>query len=141
VNLVNNALAYGAPSTPIIVHVEGDEARAALRVHNEGDPIPADMLQHLFDPFTRGTKSAGSGLGLYIVHEIVAAHGGSIVVESTREKGTTFTVRLPRWRAVDAAGWEPRSPDRELHAEARSLAFAPRADAATVPLDHLFGQP
>jgi len=97
VNLVNNALAYGAPSTPIIVHVEGDEARAALRVHNEGDPIPADMLQHLFDPFTRGTKSAGSGLGLYIVHEIVAAHGGSIVVESTREKGTTFTVRLPRW--------------------------------------------
>ena len=95
VNLVNNALAYGSPSTPIVVQVEGDEAWAALRVHNEGDPIPEDTLQHLFDPFTRGTKSEGSGLGLYIVHEIVAAHGGSIVVESTREKGTTFTVRLP----------------------------------------------
>lgn len=96
VNLVNNALAYGAPSTPVDVHVEGDEAWAALRVHNEGEPIAADLLPHLFEAFTRGTKGAGSGLGLHIVQEIVQAHGGEVTVESTRERGTTFTVRLPR---------------------------------------------
>jgi signal transduction histidine kinase len=44
VNLVNNALAYGSPCRPVDVHVEGDEVWAALRVHNDGEPIPADLL-------------------------------------------------------------------------------------------------
>lgn len=98
VNLVNNALAYGAPATAVTVGVEGDDDAAAvtLRVHNEGSPIPADLVPYLFDAFKRGTKGTGSGLGLFIVQQIVRSHGGTVQVESSAERGTTFTVRLPR---------------------------------------------
>lgn len=96
VNLVTNALAYGAPATPVTVRAFGEGAWVTLRVHNEGSPIPADLLPHLFEAFKRGTKGAGSGLGLFIVRHIVQSHGGRVEVESSAESGTTFTVRLPR---------------------------------------------
>lgn len=96
VNLVNNALAYGARETPITVRVDGDGPEVTLRVHNEGPPIPAELVPHLFEAFKRGTKGSGSGLGLFIVDNIVRSHGGTVEVESSAETGTTFTVRLPR---------------------------------------------
>jgi len=69
-----------------------------LKVHNHGPPIPAALLPHVFDPFQRGedhTVRDSLGLGLYIVKQIVAAHGGRIEARSDRETGTTFLVRLP----------------------------------------------
>jgi len=61
------------------------------------------MLPHIFDPLRRGVAGAGHaapgtnlGLGLYIVREIIASHGGTIEVTSTEEAGTSFTVRLPK---------------------------------------------
>jgi signal transduction histidine kinase len=96
VNLVNNALAYGDPSTPVDLRVEGEDGCVALRVHNEGEPIPAKLRAHLFEAFKRGAKGAGSGLGLYIVQEIAHAHGGHVEVDSAAGRGTTFCVRLPR---------------------------------------------
>jgi signal transduction histidine kinase len=69
-----------------------------LRVHNLGEPIPVAIRPMLFAAFKRGkTQVSGMGLGLYIVRHVVQAHGGSVDVESTREAGTTFVVRLPRW--------------------------------------------
>jgi sigma-B regulation protein RsbU (phosphoserine phosphatase) len=73
----------------------------AFSVHNAGAPIPDEVRPHLFRPFRGGPRSRaqarqGLGLGLYIVHEIVAAHGGSVTFESSAKGGTTFTVRLPR---------------------------------------------
>jgi signal transduction histidine kinase len=66
---------------------------------NQGAPIPAELLPVLFDPFRYGDtgqrKPKSYGLGLYISREIVAAHGGTTDVSSSREAGTTFTVRLP----------------------------------------------
>jgi len=56
-------------------------------------------MRVLFEPFRRGTqqgRSDGLGLGLYIAHQIVAAHGGSIEVSSTARDGTRFTLHLPR---------------------------------------------
>jgi PAS domain S-box-containing protein len=100
-NLVNNALAYSPAGTPVRVETRGEDGEVVLRVHNEGRPIPAELLPRLFEPMTRGEQgchpaSRSIGLGLYIVSHIVRAHGGTVAVHSTASEGTTFTVRLPR---------------------------------------------
>ncbi|AKJ06706.1 PAS domain S-box-containing protein [Archangium gephyra] len=100
-NLVNNALAYSPPGTPVRVETRGVDGTVLLGVHNEGRPIPPELLPHLFEPMTRGrpggdTASRSIGLGLFIVANIVHAHGGTIDVHSEAATGTTFTVRLPR---------------------------------------------
>jgi signal transduction histidine kinase/PAS domain-containing protein len=99
-NLIANALTYGKNDAP--VHVSISAADDALRwtVLNEGDPIQPELLPNLFDPFRRARHAKvggtqGLGLGLFISKEIVKAHGGAIVVEST-EAGTLFAVILPR---------------------------------------------
>lgn len=61
---------------------------------DNGCGIPPDVLQNIFEPFTT-TKQEGLGLGLYVTHSIVTAHGGHIDVESQVDQGTTFTVWLP----------------------------------------------
>jgi signal transduction histidine kinase len=95
-NLVGNALLHGERDEPVRVSVEGGDSEALLRVQNRGTPIPADLLPVLFGPFRRGSDSRGLGLGLYIVRQIVVAHGGTVEVESTGPWGTTFIARLPR---------------------------------------------
>jgi signal transduction histidine kinase len=79
--------------------VEGTAAELLITVHNDGSPIPQDLLPVVFEPFRRGARrpDEGSvGLGLFIVREIVRAHGGSVELRSQPGEGTTFTVRLPR---------------------------------------------
>ena len=99
-NLVANAGQHGTPQAPIRVHVDGTAAgTVAIEIHNQG-AIPPGLLAHLFDPF-RGTRyrrdqSQGLGLGLYIVREIVRAHGGSVSLRSNEAEGTTFRIELPR---------------------------------------------
>lgn len=100
-NLVTNALKYSPDGSPVTVGAQGEDANVVLMVHNEGTPIPADRLDTLFRPLERATSDVDKtgrsiGLGLYIVKEVVDAHGGSVSVESTSEAGTTFTVRLAR---------------------------------------------
>jgi signal transduction histidine kinase len=107
-NLVANALQHGARDAPVGVRVHGDGDGVALEVRNRGPAIAAELRAAMFEPFCRGSalrdasNARGLGLGLYIASEIVRAHGGTIDVESTAERGTTFTVRLPR-RAAAAA--------------------------------------
>ena len=102
-NLVGNALQHGSVSGPVTVRAASDGDRAVLTVHNLGPAIPATSLKTIFDPMVRsstGRDYAGQarslGLGLFIVRELVAAHGGTVSVASTETAGTTFTVRLPR---------------------------------------------
>lgn len=64
-------------------------------VQDTGNGIPPERQAHIFEPLYT-TKSGGTGLGLYIVQEIVAAHGGHITVASAEGQGTTFTITLPR---------------------------------------------
>ena len=100
-NLVGNALQYSPEGTPVeaACWLEGDEA--VVEVTNAGEPIPAEQVAHLFEPFRRGDdersqRRRGLGLGLYIAVQIAAAHGGTIRVRSDAERGTTFSVRMPR---------------------------------------------
>jgi signal transduction histidine kinase len=113
-NLMGNAIQHGSPEGPVELSValEGstpEESTVVLRVHNEGAPIPLDLLPTIFDPLVRyatresaAQRRPGSiGLGLYIVREIVVAKGGTVEVASTSQEGTTFTVRIPRILGVE----------------------------------------
>jgi signal transduction histidine kinase len=102
-NLVGNAIEHGSPGTSVAVDVQGSDDEVSIAIHNRGVAIPEDQLDGLFSAMKRRSAvsaSAGSsanlGLGLYIADRIVHAHKGTIQVESTEEKGTTFTVHLPR---------------------------------------------
>lgn len=103
-NLVANALGHGAADAPVTVSAALEGACARLDVHNLGEPIPAESLSEIFDPLKRVPQTGarahpstgGVGLGLFIVKEVARAHGGSVAVASSREAGTTFTVKLPR---------------------------------------------
>jgi PAS domain S-box-containing protein len=101
-NLVNNALAYGDPLCPVRVRLRGHDGAVTLAVHNQGPPIPRDMLPRLFHPLKRAEAHDGQrtvhglGLGLFIVKHIVDAHAGRLHVRSNPRDGTTFLVQLPR---------------------------------------------
>jgi PAS domain S-box-containing protein len=104
INLGKNALDYSPEDTRVRFSVHDEGAFIRVDVHNEGPPIPPERLGLIFEPFRRfagdegpSPSSSGLGLGLYIVEQIVRAHGGDLGVRSTREEGTTFTVRLPRF--------------------------------------------
>jgi sigma-B regulation protein RsbU (phosphoserine phosphatase) len=100
-NLVGNAVQYSPEDTAVTVSMRDEDDGVRLDVHNRGLPIPAERLPHIFDPFVRAQdmRSAqrnGLGLGLYITHEIVRAHGGQLWVTSTAQEGTRFWLYLPR---------------------------------------------
>ncbi len=100
-NLVTNALKYSPPESTVDIAAMNDGEGLALSVHNLGAPIAPDRVSSIFQPLQRGTdqidKTARSvGLGLYIVQAIVDAHAGQVIVTSTADEGTAFTVRLPR---------------------------------------------
>jgi signal transduction histidine kinase len=98
-NLVGNAVRHGTVSIPITVQLTAHGTEVMASVHNGGH-IPSDLMPRLFEPFQSGvgkrTRAEGLGLGLYIVQQIVHAHGGDVQVRSTPEDGTTFEIRLPR---------------------------------------------
>jgi signal transduction histidine kinase len=99
-NLLGNALQHGDANGVVRVAVDGTRADAVMiKVENSGT-IPADLLPQLFDPFRGARRQAGRteglGLGLYIVQQIVIAHGGSVDVQSGNDNRTTFIVRIPR---------------------------------------------
>ena len=108
-NLLRNALDHGCRETPVEVRVRGGSAEIALEVRNAGAPIPAEILPHVFEPFRRGRPDGGGlGLGLFIVRELVRAHGGTVELSSDAN-GTAFVARLPR---VPPAGQPAEAPPR-----------------------------
>ncbi|HEX8950203.1 MAG TPA: GAF domain-containing sensor histidine kinase, partial [Polyangia bacterium] len=97
-NLVSNAIKYGA-GAPIRIAVRTVGGRARLTVRDEGIGVPAAERSRIFERFERAVSAkhyGGLGLGLYIARSIVAAHGGTIAVESGPQAGTQFVVELPR---------------------------------------------
>ncbi|WP_157069278.1 sensor histidine kinase [Sandaracinus amylolyticus] len=97
-NLLSNAIKYGE-GRPIDVHVVGTPSTARIEVRDHGIGIAEPDLERIFERFVRASSArsyGGLGLGLYIAHQIVSAHGGTIVVASTPGQGSTFVVELPR---------------------------------------------
>ena len=113
-NLVGNAMQHGARESKVRVHIDGShEESLRLRVSNDG-VIPPEVLANIFQPFhasgPSSSSSGGLGLGLYIVQEFVAAHGGTVKARSARDEGTVFEVGLPRraeTRAAEMHGGRP----------------------------------
>jgi two-component system sensor histidine kinase VanS len=98
-NILKNAIAYSYNGTTITVTAFAHNAQVVIQFANQGDPIPAQKLDTIFERFfrldaARSSYTGGSGLGLAIAKEIVVAHGGTISAQS-EGKETVFTVMLP----------------------------------------------
>ena len=96
INLFSNACEAIPAGEVVTCEVEPilAQRRVDVRVHNGGEPIPADVLPNLTKPFFT-TKASGNGLGLAITKRIVEAHGGVLQIESAATQGTTVTLSLP----------------------------------------------
>jgi two-component system, NtrC family, sensor histidine kinase HydH len=95
-NLVLNAVQSMPEGGNVVISATGERHGIAIRVRDEGGGIPAEHLDHIFDPFFT-LKETGTGLGLSVAHGIVTQHGGTLRVESSSSKGAQFLVTLP-WR-------------------------------------------
>ena len=93
-NLVQNAIDAMPQGGTLTLAGQRTATHVRLHVRDTGNGIPTEQLTKIFEPLYT-TKPGGSGLGLYIVQEIVIAHGGTLAVESALNCGTTFTVTLP----------------------------------------------
>lgn len=96
-NLLSNACKYGR-GQPIDVVIERRAGSASLTVRDRGIGIDEQDLARIFEPFERAVSNdsyGGLGVGLFITRKIVEAHGGTLSVESERDKGSTFTINLP----------------------------------------------
>ena len=94
-NLVQNAADAMPQGGTVTLAGEGTATQVKLCVQDTGSGIPTERLEQIFEPLYT-TKPAGTGLGLYIVQEIVRAHEGQITVESVVGQGTLFILTLPR---------------------------------------------
>jgi signal transduction histidine kinase len=102
-NLLTNALKYGA-GKPVRVVADVDGCSARLSVSDQGIGISEADQQRVFEAFERATglhQAQSLGLGLYLVREIVRAHGGRVDLHSRPGSGTTFVVELPIEPRVD----------------------------------------
>jgi signal transduction histidine kinase len=99
-NLVRNAILHGGATQPIELIAKDNGDEVVVQVHDGGPGIPPSAQATIFEPMVRhsGAKhqTRGLGLGLYIVSQIVLAHGGTVGVTSNAAEGTTFVVHLPR---------------------------------------------
>lgn len=104
VNLLSNAIHATSAGDKVILRTKHTPSRdrVFIEVEDTGKGIPAEFLEHLFDPFfsTKGTE--GTGLGLSISYEIIKKHKGTITAKSIMGAGATFTIELP---AYAEKGW------------------------------------
>jgi CheY-like chemotaxis protein len=133
-NLLNNAARFTPKGGYIRLTVEREEAMAAIRVHDTGVGIPADLRPKVFDLFTQGDRSldrteGGLGIGLTIVDRLVKLHGGSVEALSEGSGlGSEFVVRLPLL-AVPAPASLPRAAERRPASSRRVLVVDDNRDA------------
>lgn len=107
-NLLENGIKASPPEAPLAVALDRSTTTALLTVRDQGPGLSPEDLDRAFDKFVRGrSRTVGSGLGLYICRQIVAAHDGEVTAENAPDGGAVFSVRLPTCPApndrVDAA--------------------------------------
>ncbi|UNX55268.1 ATP-binding protein [Georgenia sp. TF02-10] len=140
-NLLDNAVRHSPPASRVSVGVSSRDALVRIAVVDQGEGIPADQRERVFERFFRGDEArsrqtGGSGLGLSIVKHVVRDHGGDVELWSTEGKGSTFTLVLPEARGPVPAG-EPAEAGQPAGAEppagAGQPAVAEQQDAAGRP--------
>jgi two-component system sensor histidine kinase KdpD len=98
--VLDNAVKYGRPGSPVVIAVREEKTELAITVRNEGSFIPLEEREKVFQRFYRCSGSAGtvsgSGIGLSVVRRIAEAHRGRVWVDSDHANGTTFAITLPR---------------------------------------------
>ena len=108
-NLTENAIRYNRPGGTVRIAVTHEEGQLIIRVADTGCGIPEQYRDSIFQPFFRADKSrsrenGGVGLGLSLVWEIVALHGGEIRVKESSERGTTMEVKFTGEAIIDCGG-------------------------------------
>jgi heavy metal sensor kinase len=108
-NLFTNAVRHNREQGEVRLSVEKTPRAVILVVFNTGEPIPEADRDHVFDRFFRGDASrsrasGGTGLGLNLAREIARAHGGELMLVSSTNRGTTFSLRLPHRGATSITG-------------------------------------
>jgi two-component system sensor histidine kinase KdpD len=97
--LIDNALKYSPPGSPIGIVADLEGERVVIRVHDRGPGIPERERERIFDKFYRRApikdRVPGTGLGLYIAREILRTHGGDLWIESEAGEGSEFCAALP----------------------------------------------
>ena len=100
-NFITNSIKFSRPGDTLRIEIQKLDTEILILISDTGIGIPASELPHIFDRFYKADKArnrarSGSGLGLSIAQKIIELHQGGIDVQSEVDKGTTFTVRLPR---------------------------------------------
>src|SRR5713226_152504 len=120
-NLLANAIKY-APGKTVELELRSGDGTAVLVVRDQGPGMPPERLPRLFQKFERAVEredGRGFGLGLWIVHQIVSMHGGTIEVDSRLGAGTTFTLSLPREPLPH--GKNPQQPGAPMSPDGNAL--------------------
>jgi signal transduction histidine kinase len=115
-NLLSNALRFTGPGGTVSVGAEAETGTVRFSVTDTGTGIAVDDLNRVFEPFYRVPgqgKPSGIGLGLAIVREIIKTHGGSVGVDSTPAKGSTFWFTLPQAGITPQPAGDPAQEPRE----------------------------
>jgi two-component system sensor histidine kinase KdpD len=103
--LVDNALKYSDPGTPVTLHAQAVADVVQLSVSDSGPGISSEEQQRIFEKFYRGesvrNRLPGTGVGLSIVKDIATLHSGTVRVQSKPKMGTTFTIELPSTRKAE----------------------------------------
>ena len=114
INLIENAVKFSPADETVRINTWRRDGEVGVTVADNGPGVPLADREHLFDRFYRVSdphlpQTGGSGLGLAICHEVAAAHGGRIWVDSAPGGGSAFTLALPSWRSLreDRAPAEP----------------------------------
>jgi two-component system sensor histidine kinase KdpD len=96
-NLIDNAVKFSPPESPVRISGGVGGGRVTVRVTDHGRGIPSPDRGRVFEPFYRGrgTSGFGSGLGLAICRGFVEANGGQIVLQTNHDRGTSFAVSFP----------------------------------------------
>lgn len=118
-NIARNATEHAAPGTGVVLKARPEGTELVVEIINHGEPIPADVLPFIFEPFRRApyqkrSKAGNLGLGLYIANQIVGSGGGRLLAYSADGK-TTFLMRLPRHPPTEAHNQSDPPSDSDGH--------------------------
>lgn len=96
-NILENSIKFSPKDSSIHIQLRAQGSEVFISIQDQGPGIPTDQISNIFDPFYQGVADGetGAGLGLYLSNEIVKKHGGRIVPESRRGRGTIMTIALP----------------------------------------------